>query len=320
MYNYDFYSFIDSPDIREHLKKFDIHIAKQAVFIAISEHKSIKDKINALQYLLDNYSDEEFENYDETLINPSYKHPKISKVIKDNISYWKTLLERNNEDGRIYAVRHIDVGMSFRVTSNAYFTSYEKAYKYLMDEKEDYNDVKMYGEIESFVGDDSNIRITCSFDSDLNMYDIYHTNDEDDKYPIETSLDEFDMYIPLPFKAGDIVKEVSFYRTVYGVFPKDWEYNEENKYRVTDYITTIDGGEIDEISNAVRVYWDDTIYVPRLEYCSESELPKKHNILKYISDVRRGKYDWIGLVNDITNDFRAVSLCEDYGPCEGFRK
>lgn len=152
------------------------------------------------------------------------------------------------------------------------------------------------------------------------MYSIDHSNDENGDYSIETSLHKFDMYIPLPFKRGDIVKEVSFYRTVYGVFPEDWEYTEKRKHVVTDYITTIDSGEIDRKSNTVRVYWDDTICVPRLEYCSKDELPKDNNILKYISDVRLGEYDMISLLNDITTDFRAIEISDYYCTGKGFKK
>lgn len=322
MYKYNFYDFIDSPDIREHLKKFDICLAKQAVFIAISERKSITDKIKALQFLLDNYSEEEFEKYDETINNPinsMYEESKISIVIKNNISYWFTLLEKNNESNRIYAVRYIDVGMSIRDSSNVYFNNYKKAFDYLLHEKEEYyKDTKMYAEIESFVTDDSDIRIICSFDNDLIMYDISHNNDETNQYS-KTRLMDFEMYIPLPFKCGDIIKEVNFHRTIYGVFRENWEYNEDSKRWIMDYNTNIDCGEINKDTASINIYWD-TVYIPRLEYCSKDELPNKHNILKYISDVRLGEYDMISLLNDITTNYlRVIDVSDNYCTGKGFK-
>ena len=319
MYEYDFYSFIDSPDIREYLKKFYPTIAKQAVLIARSERKSVNDKIYALQYLLDSYTCDEIMAIG-TIDSDLYdKDENLTIAIMNQIHYWSELLEKNKEPNRVYAVRYTTVGNRLNNASNAYFTSYEKAFNYLKQEQEDYNNENIYGIIESFA-DEVDITIKCYFDSDLIMYDIDHSNDEDGEYKPHPMLDEYYMFIPLPFKCGDIVKEVSIHGVRYGVFPKDWEYTEERKGMVTDYYTVLDSGEIDRESNNVSVYWLDSVYIPHLQYCSEDELPDKYSILKYISDVRLGECDMISLLNDITTDHRAIKVSDICCTGKGFKK
>lgn len=51
---YDFLKFIDSPDIREFNKDTVFALAEQAVLVSISYKTTVKEKIEALQYLADN--------------------------------------------------------------------------------------------------------------------------------------------------------------------------------------------------------------------------------------------------------------------------
>lgn len=328
MCDYNFYEFIDSPDIREYLKQINLSIAKQAVLIAKSECKSIENKIGALQYLLDTHDDEEFEtddiysNYGE---NGEFK-PKIVDVIKGTIIKWKILLEKIHDDGRIFITRSTDVGTYLHDHNFTYnlYSSYEKAFNILFDEKKEFydnnNDIKMYGEIISVLVDDLKYNnITCRFNSELIMYNIYG-NLPESEYSL---LDEWNTFIPLPFKSGDILKSVELHAIKYYVFPNDkWEEVEDPKKRevFTDFSITLDTGEIDRSKNNVEIYWD-RCNALSLQYCSKDELPDKYNILKYISDVRLGKCDMISLLNDITTDYyRAIYISDNYCTGKGFKK
>ncbi len=60
MKGYDVLPFIDSPDIREFNKHTKFLPAEQAVLIAVSKTKTVEEKLEVLQYLADQYSDNEF--------------------------------------------------------------------------------------------------------------------------------------------------------------------------------------------------------------------------------------------------------------------
>lgn len=64
-----FLRFIDSPDIREHNRNTDFTPAEWAVLVSNSMKKSVEEKIEALQYLADHYSADEFK---EETIWPMY--------------------------------------------------------------------------------------------------------------------------------------------------------------------------------------------------------------------------------------------------------
>ena len=326
MYNYDFYSFIDSLDIREYLRRFNLSIAKQAVLIARSKCKSIEEKIQALQYLLDNHSNEEFET-DDIFSDCGWEQgehkPHIVDLIKNTINEWKKKLNALNSTGIVFIVRCTDIGLDLCNYGHEYYPSYKDAYNSLVIEKEEtYSDddgVLMYGDIQcvSFINDnEKHIDITCEYNSELIMYNIYgHVDMEEELYSM---LDEWNTFIPLPFIPGDIVKSVGFNKTWYGVFPIEWKEDFSDRREVmTNFYTDLDSG--DDRDGQVKVYWIDCVDILSLEYCSKDELPKENNIIKYISDVRRGRLDWISLVNDITTDYKAIDTSE-YCSEEGFKK
>lgn len=60
MKGYDVLQFIDSPDIREFNKHTKFMPAEQAVLTAVSKRKTVEEKMDALQYLADQYTEDEF--------------------------------------------------------------------------------------------------------------------------------------------------------------------------------------------------------------------------------------------------------------------
>lgn len=66
---YDLLQFIDSQDIREYNKDTCFTPAEWAVLISKSLKRTVEEKIDALQYLVDHYTDSEFK---EETIWPEY--------------------------------------------------------------------------------------------------------------------------------------------------------------------------------------------------------------------------------------------------------
>lgn len=111
MIMYDFLRFIDSSDIREFNKDTNFTPAEQAVLISLSDKTTVEEKIDALQYLADHYTEAEFQKDSigdivkvESLCSPTYygviscdwKRPEKT----ENILMWISLemYDREKED------------------------------------------------------------------------------------------------------------------------------------------------------------------------------------------------------------------------------
>ena len=107
-----------------------------------------------------------------------------------------------------------------------------------------------------------------------------------------TLLDGYEIYIPLPFKAGDLVKCTSpFYKTCYGVFSSEWK-RPESSLSVCMY-TSLDiyDAEDDDFD------FTDGTFILDLEFAKEEELPEDQKVLKLISAVRKGKQDFYSVLH-----------------------
>ena len=108
-------------------------------------------------------------------------------------------------------------------------------------------------------------------------------------------MDAYRCYIPLPFKAGDIVKCVSpYHETYYGVFPYDWE-EPKNKYGISMYASL-------DTYYAKEKLFEITDETPVLELskCEDDELPEDQRILKVISAIRKGNLDFYTVLNQLS--------------------
>lgn len=183
---YDFLSFIDSPDIREYNRDTDFSPAEWAVLVPKSFGRTVKEKIEALQYLADNYTAAEFEQ----------EHSMQE-------DHWQ------------------------------YFSSYEKAWGYLLQAKQEYledeklKNVKTYAWIKRIKLD----RIERSdgesylFDHEMCMVEVGIDGEKFFAGKKEIALVyDYLAYVPLPFEMGDIVRVDFPHMAVhYGVFSCEWE-------------------------------------------------------------------------------------------------
>ncbi len=173
-----FMDFIDSSDIREYVKAIHFTPAEEAVLICQSVKTTVEEKIQALQYLADAYSEEEFQTES---VGITWKRDGDGKVqfreaVLGIIKVWKEVLaDRNNNDNVIYAVilqenEYIQDWLS----KWKFFTSYELAYQFMVNQKREYLEdsslkhVKTYGEIYRIITDDLN---RCYMDEDRYCFD-----------------------------------------------------------------------------------------------------------------------------------------------------
>lgn len=299
---YQILDFIDSKSIRDFNKTTKFSPSEQAILISKSEKRTIEEKISALAEIIHTYSEKEFqfEYQDDQIIN-------FKKIIINTIRSWEAVLKgrKDSSEGYIYAVYLAEKDFNDSMHDDRlYFTSYEGAFEYLKKEKqhylddEDLRDCITMGMIQRIKLNktDWNYIDNFYFDNDLRLVTlipsfhstaIYRGGRLCDPYP----WCDYAMFIPVPFKAGDIVKvESPFYKTAYGVFPYEWKRPERKDWYSFEM-------SLDMYDNTSKTFWstDDT-NILEIEYCPDEELPEDEKILKGIREIRKGKMDFFVLL------------------------
>lgn len=306
---YDLLKFIDSPDIREFNKNTVFTPAEQAVLVSMSYKTTVEEKIEALQYLVDNYTEEEFHK-DSIKCDWAIDDGgvRIRDVVLGTIRVWKCALDaRYHNDGFIYSVEVGERELYGSSRNYGYFTDYGKAYECLLKVKKEYTDevdegldkpTIIYGEIRRIKLDDRHKRdreYYC-FDHDMRLVSL---DDDEDRGDIPYLINEYLAFVPLPFKKGDIVKVESLTcPTYYGVVSHDWERPED-----TDRISMWISLEMYIRKRKDFDYTDgDGDCVLGYSFCSYEELPEDEKMLKLISDVRKGELDFYDLLHKFGRD------------------
>ena len=130
--------FIDSPDIRAFNKDTVFTPVEQAVLVSRSRHRTLEEKTGALHYLLEHYTEREFQDGAE----------KVGGYCKGaNGGLRSCILRTLNEWEQVLEDRHLEKGYVFAACLNekeyrqdgvsdyCYFSSYGKAYGYLTEVK-----------------------------------------------------------------------------------------------------------------------------------------------------------------------------------------
>lgn len=233
---------------------------------------------------------------------------KISfrEVVSKRLREWKGVLEmRYGNKDAVYISRLSEVEfLSTNDGSPRFFSNYSKAYESLMMDKNGYfddldlKDVRTLGEIIRITVDAGNTSYGYDqrhylFDTNMRLIDAYRRC-YDDACPA-SGIDAYHCYIPLPFKAGDIVKcESLYYETYYGVFPYDWK-EPENRYGTFLYVS------LDTYYAKEKLFENmDYTLILELSKCKGDELPEEQRILKVISAVRKGELDFYTVLNQMS--------------------
>lgn len=302
---YDFLQFIDSPDIREHNKDTSFTPAEWAVLVSKSMKKSVEEKMEALRYLADHYSAEEFK---EETIWPKYGNEgdlgSFREVVIETVHEWeKALAARFETEGVVFAAALHEQEYGGQ-GEYCYFSSYDKAWSYLMEEKQEYLNDEDMREVKTYANI-SRIKLDCTredggsylFDHEMRMVRVRIDYDKafSDREGF-TLVDDYLVHVPLPFKKGDIVK-VDFPNTKihYGVFSYDWK-KPEDPSRISMYASLEMYIEEDKDFDYTDgdPYWDDVL---GFSYCSDEELPESEQVLKLIRAVQKGDMDFYFLLH-----------------------
>ena len=293
--------FIDSEDIREYNKDTLFSPTQKALLIGHSKKQTIEKKIKAMDRLLLEYLD-----WDFPYIDADDKKQSFRKVISEEVKEWKEVLEKRYDNKEaVYIARLSEVEFLSSDDGNPrFFSNYAKAYESLVLAKKKYlddldlKDVQTLGEIIRITVDAGNASYGYDerhylFDTDMRLIDVYRRCHEDNR-PVN-GMDAYRCYIPLPFKAGDIVKcESPYHETYYGVFPYDWE-EPENRYGIAMYVSL-------DTYYAKEKLFEITDETPVLELskCRDDELPEEQRTLKVISAVRKGNLDFYTVLNQMS--------------------
>ena len=142
-YVYEFRRFLDTAAIREHNRNICFVPSEQAILICASQKASILDKIKALKYLLETYTEDEFcvEQLAGSEVLERYG-VTFRQVVQYKIEIWeKVLKSRYDNNGVVYAAFFDERGFVRDTISSAHFFSdYYRAYSYLQKEKLSYSE------------------------------------------------------------------------------------------------------------------------------------------------------------------------------------
>lgn len=294
--------FIDSDDIREYNKNTKFSPFQQAILIDRCRSQSVEKRIEALEWLLKRFSIEEF----------SYKELEdgkrsLKEIVENTSRLWKDgLNDRYDNHKVIYEACFDEVDYTDREDGiGKLFSTYGKAHDYILQCKQHYladEDLKDCRTVASIrrLEVDGDIDVSYEkhgeylFGSDMQM--VYVSRMEKDTFLNPEYLSAYSFYLPLPFKAGDIVRYTSpFHKTYYGVFPCSWE-KPLNKYG-SSLTISLD-------TYCAEDKWFDIAYdVPVLELsrCSADELPEDQRILRVIGAARKNEIDFYSILNYISS-------------------
>ena len=231
---FEYLSFIDSKVIREHIRKTDYQFtpAEQAVLIANSYNKTVDEKLSALEYLYDKYTDKDFG---EEKVGMFYGESKMTfrqklRCYIDGMN--RSLALKLSAQRYIFIAAVCEEGYDYSDCEKLYFSSYQQAYEYLKAQKEYYTDDIPDCRCE--------YRITVKPEGKRYGYDHTYDNDFrlvsadavlpiDDEQP-ELDISQYYVWLPLPFKKGDLVRiryvDAWCFKQEYAVF--SWEADKNN--------------------------------------------------------------------------------------------
>lgn len=129
---FDLSKYIYSSGSVESYKGKDFTPEEQAVIIVLSNKCSLEEKLQDLQILIDDCTDE-----------------VVCKEVMLFIHLWNEILnDRYNNAGVIFLANIQEYGAeSDKLSAYRFFTSYEKALKFLQKEKDCLKDIDTYGEV-----------------------------------------------------------------------------------------------------------------------------------------------------------------------------
>lgn len=318
--NCDFLSFIDSKAIRQHIRSisYEFTPAEQAVIISRSKGKTPEERIAALEYLCETYTDDEFGE-EKAGVPFQCTKMKFKQKLKTYIGCMKSSLSlRGASQDYVFITKIYDEDDDlYFPNQNKYFPTYSDAFESIK-KHEVYDNSDHFCEfIISAVPLVPNGRVLGYdhiYDKKLRLISAEPVI-EDDKLRCELDISGYYVWIPLPFKIGDLVKvtyrDGQQMKTEYGVFsqPND-EKNKDfinrreryrrkgNRYSMLYQVENFS----EEYDHDFGGYLSDGDYQPLdLDYPEMSELDKVDYGTKYLA-----------MALDDNSDYNMKDLLYDY--------
>ena len=227
----DFYKFINSCDIREHLRTMKyVFNAKEAVWLIYYSHEAtVKERMEACRYIVENMPDVSLGSATSTLIGsffvPDKKEESERKgeVVDDTVKYdtahqlardYADLLEHyinvfdESEEGALYSYQYYIENGSY--WSEEYDSSYSSLQKCKETLKEDLDDEKPLSySIKKHWIDHEKPSIIMYYDSNDELKDIEYPWD-DKVSSLNYCFEGLGFNFPTPFKKGDVLVAKSY--------------------------------------------------------------------------------------------------------------
>ena len=222
--------FIDSKDIREHNANTQFTPMEQAVLIYHSCRTTVDDKMTAWRELLERYGEDDFKilNYGVRQFTSRSNRQLVEDTVR---RYEAALSSRYTASNVIFAASFEEIGYPEQQRDeHSYFTDYDSAFAFIKAKKQRYldndylKDVPTKARISIVPLNEENRRDNTwfDFDTDLRMTGLFPCYSGDEDGMDNKDLDMAYIYVPVPFKKGDILKTINpNYKTAYGVLPRD---------------------------------------------------------------------------------------------------
>lgn len=290
----DIRAFIDNQEIRELNRNTVFSPMEQVVLIVHSHKTSVDEKLQALIELVKQYSYEEFQNCSIGYISKmDLGFKTITEKAIEQYNY--ALSYQYSNDNVIFGARLFEVDHPTEAASNTLFSTYEKAFGFITEEKrkflvfEETKTVETKAVIDLIWLDqqgDGNA-VTFYFDNHLILTNIFACFGDPGVW---RPLQECCVYVPLPFVKGDILRSTNRKEDgtiVYGVLSHEVDdpsmiHYMRNCGDVSDMKVTMDiiCAEQGRMDHTQWNYLD-------LERCPLEELPDDQWLLKTISELRK---------------------------------
>lgn len=208
----DFYEFINSKAIRNHLKeiKYEFTSMEAAFVVWQSKTHTMKQKHKAFQYIIDNMADCQIEQkpWSATEINCTIEHNTLHKMLKRFMEVEYEIIDavKKDEDNALYSVRAVYEDFDYE-EDERFFTTYDKCLRAAngLDGCEAYP--FYYFEITKRWADDKKARyISMKVLMNGEVLSVDNENCTFIKdFMILGAFEDMWFQFPVPFKKGDIV-------------------------------------------------------------------------------------------------------------------
>lgn len=216
----EIYDFFDSKSICEYNRSKGTHFMPidKAVIISGSRTTTALEKLEGWRTILETASDLELKIIASPTKNLSERTNR--QLIEDAIrNYEKALSLRDKTEGYVFCASLFESDFP-KERNYSYFSSYEKAVQSIAEEKQHYLDNEDLQNvlteavicIRKLDSEDETESFDLCFDNDMRLIRIENCAE---KHLIR--LDDFFIYVPMPFERGNFVRTIGTNRTQYGI-------------------------------------------------------------------------------------------------------